>query len=146
MTSASIERSTATTAVSRMTFGLVALLGGAGVTHFVAPKGFDGIVPHALPGSPRMWTYASGVAEMIVAGTIAMPRTRRLGAGLAALLFIAVLPANVQMAIDWKSRSLPQRLIAYGRLPLQLPLIWLALRVRKGRSAITVKDDVSGRE
>ncbi|MEP7045966.1 MAG: hypothetical protein ABI949_04770 [Ilumatobacteraceae bacterium] len=110
---------------------LLVILGAAGVAHFVIPKGFDEIVPHALPGSPRMWTYLSGVAELGVAATIAAPRTRRAGATLAAMLFVAVLPANVQMAIDWSDRPLPQRLIAYGRLPLQIPLIWLALRVRR---------------
>ncbi len=109
---------------------LLAILGVAGVAHFVAPKGFDDIVPHALPGSPRMWTYVSGVAELTVAAAVAAPRTRRLGGALAALLFLAVLPANIQMAVDWADKPLSQRLFAYGRLPLQLPLIWLAIRVR----------------
>jgi uncharacterized membrane protein len=103
----------------------------AGIAHFVIPKGFDEIVPRALPGSARTWTLFSGAAELAVAGMVAVPRTRRLGAPLAAGLFVVVFPANVQMAVDWSERRLPQRLIAYGRLPLQIPLIWLALRVRR---------------
>ena len=108
---------------------LVVILGAAGIAHFVIPNGFDAIVPHALPGSARMWTYISGGAELAVATVVAAPRTRRLGGGLAVALFVAVFPANIQMAIDWSDRSWPQRLIAYGRLPLQIPLVWLAWRV-----------------
>ena len=50
---------------------------------------------------------------------------------MAAALFVVVFPANVQMAINWADRPRAQRLLAYGRLPLQIPLIWLALRVRR---------------
>lgn len=109
--------------------GLARLLGGAGAMHFVAPKPFDSVIPRVLPGQARSWTYASGVAELGCAGLIAVPRTRRLGGRLAALLFIAVFPANVQMAADWRRKPLPLRAIAFARLPLQLPLILWALRV-----------------
>ncbi|HEX4224215.1 MAG TPA: hypothetical protein VHZ97_17735, partial [Pseudonocardiaceae bacterium] len=98
-----------------------------------APKPYDSIVPPALPGSARTWTYLSGVAELVVAAALAVPRFRRLGGLLAALLFIGVFPANVQMAIDYQrsGKPLPARLMAFGRLPLQLPLVLWALRVRK---------------
>lgn len=102
----------------------------AGATHFAAPRFYDAIVPHRLPGSPRTWTLVSGVAELACALALARPRTRRLGAAAAALLFVAVFPANVQMAIDWRGRPLPDRLVAYGRLPLQVQLVIWALRVR----------------
>ncbi|RMI35785.1 DoxX family protein [Nocardia stercoris] len=113
---------------------LSGLLLGAGAMHFAAPKPYDKIVPHALPGSPRTWTYVSGVAEIGVGAAIAMPRTRRLGGLLAALLFIAVLPANVQMAADWtRNEKMPLwlRIGSYLRLPLQIPLITSALKVRR---------------
>lgn len=45
---------------------LTGILASAGLPHFVAPKTFDDIVPHALPGSPRVWTNISGVAELAV--------------------------------------------------------------------------------
>jgi uncharacterized membrane protein len=117
----------------RSTFGLVALLGGSGVLHFAAPKPYDSIVPGVLPGSARTWTYLSGVAELVVASALAVPRFRRLGGLLAALLFIAIFPANLQMAIDYQrsGKPLPARLIAFGRLPLQVPLVLWALRVRR---------------
>lgn len=109
---------------------LAGALGGAGLLHFFKPKPFDSIVPRTLPGSARSWTYASGAAELSCAAAIAHPRTRRAGALAAATLFIAVFPANIQMAVDWKSKPMPLRLIAFARLPLQIPLVAWALRVR----------------
>jgi uncharacterized membrane protein len=110
---------------------LAALLAGAGITHFAVPRPYDTIVPRQLPGSPRAWTYASGAAELAVAAAITGRRTRRWGGLAAAALFTAVFPANVQMAADWRHRPAPLRAIAYGRLPLQIPLIRLALRVAR---------------
>ena len=109
---------------------LALLLAGAGVTHFARPRPYDSIVPRWLPGSARAWTYASGAAELAVSAAIACPRTRRAGGLAAAVLFAAVFPANVQMAIDWRHRPVPLRALAVGRLPLQAPLIWWALRAR----------------
>ena len=108
---------------------LAAFLASAGVAHFVVPKPFDTIVPEALPGKPRTWTYLSGVAELACAVAVAVPRTRRIGALASAALFVAVFPANVKMALDWRHRPLPLRATAYGRLPLQAPLIAWALKV-----------------
>ncbi|NYF57352.1 hypothetical protein [Micromonospora purpureochromogenes] len=112
---------------------LAGLLATAGVTHFLRPRFYDPIVPRALPGPVRFWTYASGAAELAVAAAVAHPATRRRGGLAAAALFAAVLPANVQMAADWRDRGPVQRAVAYGRLPLQAPLIWWALRVARTR-------------
>jgi hypothetical protein len=35
------------------------------------------------------------------------------------------------MAVDWADRSLVDQALAYGRLPLQIPLVLWALRVAK---------------
>ncbi|MBA9003445.1 DoxX family protein [Thermomonospora cellulosilytica] len=115
----------------RSTRGLVALLAGAGTMHFLAPRPFDALIPRRLPGRPRAWTYLSGVAELACAAAIANPRTRRAGALAAAGLFVAVFPGNVKMAVDWRRRPLPQRAVAYGRLPLQVPLVLWAARVAR---------------
>lgn len=115
---------------------LAGLLGTAAVLHVVRPAPFDSIVPEALPGEPRFWTYASGVAEGTVAAALAHPSTRRAGGWLAAGLFTAVFPANVSMALRWHRKSAVHRAVAWGRLPLQVPLVWWALRVaRPGRDA-----------
>jgi uncharacterized membrane protein len=122
---------------SRSVYGLALLLAAAGASHFAAPRVYDTIVPRGLPGEPRMWTYLSGTAELVVAAAVAYPRTRRGGALAAAGLFAAVFPANVKMARDWRQRPPVYRAAAYIRLPMQAPLIWWALRVagRAGSSA-----------
>jgi uncharacterized membrane protein len=114
----------------RSATALAALLTTTGVLHLVRPAPFDTIMPRVLPGPARFWTLASGVAELGVAAAVAVPRTRRAGAAAAAGLFVAVFPANVQMALDWSDRSVVAQAVAWGRLPLQVPLVLWALRVR----------------
>ena len=116
---------------TRTAVALAGLLLVSGTAHFASPRPFDSIVPHALPGRARWWTYASGAAELAVGAAVAVPATRRVGAACAAGLFAAVLPANVQMAVDWRDRPLPLRAAAYGRLPLQVPLVLWARKVHK---------------
>lgn len=109
-------------------------LTSAGVMHFVNPEFFDAIVPPWLPPSRRFWTLASGVAEVLVGPALLVPRWRRRAGFAAIALFLAVYPANLYMAWDWRDRSLGERLVSYARLPLQFVLIALALRVaRSGR-------------
>lgn len=111
---------------------LAGLLAGAGATHFAVPAFYDAMIPEPLPGSPRAWTYGSGVVELAVAAAIVVPATRRYGALAAALLFAGVLPANVQMVIDSrKSDSAAYQVGTILRLPMQLPLIGWAMRVRR---------------
>ena len=69
-------------------YRLAALLLGVGTLHFVAPKQFDGIIPVELPGSPRFYTYASGVAEVGIGAALLVRSTRRLAAFAAAALFV----------------------------------------------------------
>lgn len=112
-------------------YRLAAVLLGVGVVHFVAPKPFDDIVPAELPGDARFYTYASGVAELGTGALLLAPKTRRLGGTIAALLFIAVFPANVNMVRLWWNKPLPLKLGAIARLPLQIPMITEALKVRR---------------
>ncbi|MCS0634859.1 hypothetical protein NX801_04130 [Streptomyces sp. LP05-1] len=112
---------------------LAGLLATAGAAHFAVPRPFDAVVPRALPGSPRAWTRASGVAELALAAGLLAPRTRRVSARAAELFFVGVFPANVKMAHDWRHRSARARALAYGRLPLQLPLVLWARHA--GRAA-----------
>ena len=107
-------------------WALAGLLTVTGAIHLVRPGVFTGIVPSVMP-DPRFWVYLSGVAELGVAGLVVVPRTRRLGGLTAAALFIAVFPANVQMALDADGTA--EQVIAWGRLPLQIPLILWALAV-----------------
>ena len=102
-----------------------------GILHFAVPQYFDEIVPESLPGTQRRWTYLSGVAELTTAATVAAPRTRRVGGLVAAGLFLGVFPANIKMALDWADRPCWQRAAVWGRLPLQIPMVMWALRIRR---------------
>jgi uncharacterized membrane protein len=110
---------------------LAGLLATSGVLHFLTPRPFDSIVPRSLPGRPRTWTFLSGAAELAVAAALVHPGTRRFGGLAAAGLFAAVFPANVKMAADWRHAPPTRRAIAYGRLPLQIPLVLWGLRVAR---------------
>jgi uncharacterized membrane protein len=110
-----------------MAVGLVAI----GIVHFVAPTGFERIVPRAL-GHARLLVYLSGVAEIVSGLMIAVPRTRRTGALFAAATIVAVYPGNWQMALD--AGFPPRDAFSWGawlRLPLQVPMVWIALRVAR---------------
>ncbi|MGW0817917.1 DoxX family protein [Streptomyces viridiviolaceus] len=102
---------------------LAGLPTAAGVTHFARPRTFDAIVPRSLPGTPRVWTYASGAAEPAPAAGVALPRTRRTAALATTACFAGVFPANLKTALDWRHRPAPLKAAAYGRLPLQVPLV-----------------------
>jgi uncharacterized membrane protein len=108
-----------------------AVLVGMGVLHFVAPKPFDTIVPVELPGSQRFYTYASGVAEVATGALVLAPRTRRLGALAAVALYIAVLPGNINMVRLWWDKPLHMKIGAIARVPLQIPMVMSALKVRR---------------
>ena len=121
------------------TRALAAMLLIAGIAHFIAPKSLDAIVPAFLPGGPRHWTYLSGVAEIAIGLALLAPLSMKIGsvsirllAAYAALfLFIAVYPANIKMAIDWRDRPMPYPLIAFARLPLQFGLFYWAWSIIK---------------
>lgn len=116
-------------------YQMAAMLIGIGAAHFAAPKPFDTIVPAELPGSPRFYTYASGVAEVGIGAMLLAPRTRRAGALAAVALFLAVYPANINMVRLWWNKpgaqKWPMRIAALARLPFQFPMIVQALRVRR---------------
>jgi uncharacterized membrane protein len=121
------QRDTSQTAAYR----IAALLLGVGTTHFLAPKQFDGIIPAELPGSPRFYTYASGVAEVTIGALLLARRTRRNAALAAVALFLGVFPANVNMVRLWWDKPWPMRIVALARLPLQIPMITAALKVSR---------------
>ncbi|QCR73414.1 hypothetical protein FCV17_17940 [Mycobacterium avium subsp. hominissuis] len=112
-------------------YRVAAMLLGVGSLHFLAPKPFDSIIPAELPGSPRLYTYGSGVAELTVGALLVPRRTRRVAALAAAILFIGVFPGNLNMVRLWWDKPWPMRIAALARLPLQIPMITTALRIRR---------------
>ncbi len=79
---------------------LAALLLTTGGLHFVSPGTFDRMIPAWVPGDPRHWTVASGLAELLSGALLLGRRSAHAGALAAATTFVVVFPANVQMALD----------------------------------------------
>ena len=118
---------------------LAGFLSAAGAAHLVVPDAYQRLIPSVLP-SPKVWVYASAVAELACAAALVAPRTRRTAGWATAALFVGVFPGNLTMAADAVGRGPVYRAIAYGRLPLQVPLVWWAVAVarsapRTGRTA-----------
>jgi uncharacterized membrane protein len=111
-------------------YALAGLLLVMGVLHFVVPRPFMRIVPPFL-GNPRLWTYVSGVAELISGGLLLSSRTRNLGGWAAAATIVAVYPANIWMAVDAGRPDDPASTAAWVRLPFQIPLVVWALRIAR---------------
>jgi uncharacterized membrane protein len=99
-----------------------------GVLHFANPDPFVRIVPAALP-APLLLVYVSGFFEILGGAGLLVPRVRRAAAWGLIALYVAVFPANVNMALNHISLT-PDHPIPvpalWARLPLQAVLIALA--------------------
>jgi uncharacterized membrane protein len=90
-------------------------------------------MPRALPAH-REIIYVSGVAELVCAAGLLIPRTRPLAGWASAALLVAVFPANLKMARDsTRTTNTAFKVAAFARLPLQLPMIRTALRAARAR-------------
>lgn len=118
-----------TTLWNRIAVVMGLFVGFAGVMHFVSPDFFNDIVPPWLPPSESFWTYLSGVAEIVIAILLLRPTSRRAGAIAAIWLYIAVYPANLYMAWDWRNKPFSDQVVSYGRLPFQFLFIWIAWKI-----------------
>lgn len=100
-----------------------------GVLHWVAPNPFVGAVPSYLPEHLAL-VLISGAFEVAGGVGILIPRLRAMaGWGLIAL-FVAVYPANINMALHpGDHASLILQVVLWCRLPLQISLIYWAWRV-----------------
>jgi uncharacterized membrane protein len=112
---------------NRRVLALIAILGGSGVIHFVKPSFYEDIVPPQL-GDARTLVLASGAAELVCAGLLAAPRTRKLGALASIGVLVGVFPANVY-TVKVVGPSRLRQAGALARLPLQWPMLRLALRI-----------------
>jgi len=110
---------------------LAGVLGVAGTAHFLFVDRYQRTIPSVLP-YPRELVYLSGAAELLCAGGLAFQPTRRLAGWATAALFVVVFPANVKMALDSAGDAPTGQLIAWGRLPLQVPLVLWAAQVARG--------------
>jgi uncharacterized membrane protein len=95
----------------------------SGTVHLVKPEVYEPLMPSWVPAH-REVIIASGVAELLCAAGLALRPTRRLAGLAGAALLVGIFPGNIKMAVDAsKTRSSKFKAIAYGRLPLQLPMI-----------------------
>ena len=108
-----------------------------GVGHFRNPAPFVSIVPEWLP-NPRALVAISGAAEIAGGVGLLVPQTRRAAAWGLIALFVAVFPANVNMAvhdIPLDGEHYPAWAL-WLRLPLQAVLIaWAYWLTRKEEAA-----------
>lgn len=110
---------------------LAGLFAASGVLHLVRPQLYEPLMPAFVPAH-RELILGSGVAELACAAGLLNPGTRRAAGWASAALLIGVFPGNVKMAVDAsRSRSTRFKTIAYGRLPLQLPMIRTAVRAAR---------------
>ena len=97
----------------------------AGINHFVNPSFYEMIMPPYLPYHLTL-IYISGVCEIIFGILLISVSTRKTAAWLIIILLIAIFPANIQMAVDYKTNNNPDLWIAIVRLPVQFILVWWA--------------------
>lgn len=103
----------------------------SGTVHVVKPEVFEPLMPSWVPAH-REVILASGVAELVCAAGMALRPTRRLAGLASAALLVGVFPGNIKMAVDAsRTRNTGFKAAAYGRLPLQLPMICGAWRAGK---------------
>ena len=103
---------------------LALLVIAAGTLHWLTPRPFVQMMPAFLP-YPLELVYISGIFEILGGVGLLIPPVSRAAAWGLILLFIAVFPANINMAVnDIVIDGLPHNLAAYWlRLPLQGVLI-----------------------
>ncbi|MFQ4136607.1 hypothetical protein PGN35_009825 [Nodosilinea sp. PGN35] len=96
----------------------------AGILHFAQPEPFIRIVPGFLP-APAALVYISGVIEIGLGIGLLVPAVRQQAAWGLVVLFIAVFPANLNMAINHiEIAGVPNTWWFQAiRLPFQLVLI-----------------------
>ena len=117
--------------ILRSTAGLAALFTTSGTVHLVRPEVFEPLVPRWLPAR-REIVLGSGVAELVCAAGLLLPRARPLAGWASAALLVGVFPGNVQMALDARHRRSTARQVGtLARLPLQVPLVRAALRAAR---------------
>lgn len=106
----------------------------AGTLHFVLVPAYMRIMPPWLP-----WHYqlvlVSGACEIAGGLGVLWPRMRHMAGWGLLLLCMAVLPANLQMLLNYHQAGAPawQQVLLVLRLPLQILLmawIWIATRHR----------------
>jgi uncharacterized membrane protein len=118
--------------IERSTKVLAGIFAVSGVVHLVKPDAYEPIMPAWVPAH-REVILGSGVAEIALSLGLLAPRTRRLAGWGSLTLLLGVYPANVKMATDsLATNNTAFKAAAFGRLPLQWPMIKMARSAARG--------------
>lgn len=102
----------------------------AGVNHLLNPEWYLRMMPPYLP-APDLLVLVSGLLEMVGGVAVFVPRFRSAAGWGLVLLLVAVLPANLHMALHPESFPEIPAFLLVARLPFQLLLMgwaWWATR------------------
>ena len=106
---------------------LAIFFAGAGVMHFTHLDGFIRVVPPFLPFK-AMIVMVTGVMEWIFAIGLIIRRTRRVTGWVLSAYLLAVLPANIYMAMNaMPLGAIDTPIGLWTRVAMQFPLIGLIL-------------------
>ncbi len=106
---------------------------GVGLLHFANPGPFVRIVPKALPAAAFL-VQLSGALEIALGLGLVIRRSRCWAAWGLVALYVAVFPANINMAVNGIALdpgSPTPSWLAWARLPFQVLFIAWAVWVRK---------------
>ena len=118
--------------IARSTSVLAGIFAVSGTMHLLKPEVYASIMPSWVP-SHREVILGSGVAEIALGAGLLAPRTRRVAGWGSFVLLLGVYPANMKMATDAAAgHNTGLKVAAIGRLPLQWPMLKMALRAARG--------------
>lgn len=106
----------------RLRYLLAVLFLCSGVYHFISPETYLSMMPIYVP-YPETANYLSGATEILGGIGVVLPRWQRAAGWGLIVLLVALLPANLHMAMNgWESVTLP-KWILWLSVPLQFLLM-----------------------
>lgn len=106
----------------------------AGINHFWNPEFYDDLMPQWLP-SHQLYIYFSGVVEIILGILLIPKQTRIISAWLiVVMLVVFFFLIHIPMTIIFYQENNPNLWIAIVRLPIQVYLVWWAMKYTRKRN------------